>query len=120
MNYSGLADKKYLIMIIIFLIAAGIIIYKGKILKKPEKKVDYAYNIILDKKHRYSNVTKQNDPVANESSAIIPERVIRRMIPGDILDKYYPDSLKDNMPHRRQIEHFDTRIIDDPKMTISI
>ena len=121
MLYDEITKRKYIVIAcIIVAILIVIALYKKQIAKR--NNIDYAYNIILNKNKRYSNTyPKQNISTNNKNNAtgtIIPEEIIRRMVPSDILDKYYPDSLKNNMPHRRQIEHFDTNIIQDQRAVV--
>jgi hypothetical protein len=64
---------------------------------------------ILDPINKKILHRKNTEPTAPTNGSRIPESAIRNMIPGVFLDKYFPDSLVNQMPHKVQMrESFDT------------
>lgn len=97
-------NNNYIIAAIIIVTLAIIYIIFRK--RNKTKEVIFHKKWALEPKLNPIRFQETNDTV---SSSIIPEQVMRDMIPHMYLDKYFPESLVEQMPHKKQKkrENFD-------------
>lgn len=99
-------DQRIIFGLIIFIIICIVIFC---MLKKKNKDVVYHKKWIMDPKSSKPILVQTKD----DSEYLIPEQVIRNMVPGMYLDKYYPKSLTNLLPYNiKKKEHFDELNID--------
>lgn len=91
----------------LIIIIACIIIFC--VIKRKSKDIVYHKKWIMDPKSSRPILIQTKD----DSDYLIPEQVIRDMVPGIYLDKYYPKSLTNLLPYNiKKREKFDELNLD--------
>lgn len=96
----NLTNNQIFMLLFLVILVAAVIVCSFIRRRQHKKNIEYAYHttFVLDKMKKRTGVSHTN--AQNISNTIIPDHVIRDMIPGIYLDKYFPESLLNSMPHR--------------------